>query len=80
MLAPNAEPGIWFHDLLVLATLRGTIAVVDAGTTLAGMAMAGVTESGHEAYRAHVAGVSQEGEAMIPLSYVKRLAEQPGVY
>ena len=49
----------------------------------AGMAMAGVAQSGHEAYRAHVAsgvGTSQEGEAMILLCYVRRLAEQPGVY
>ena len=49
----------------------------------AGMAMARVAQSGHEAYRAHTAsgvGTSQEGEAMILLSYVRRLAEQPGVY
>ena len=83
VLAPNAEPGIWFHDMPALATLRGTIAVVDAGTTPAGMAMAGVTQNGHGAYRTHMAsgvGTSQEGEAMIPLSYVQRLAEQPRVY
>ena len=82
-LAPNAKPGIWLHDLPALATLRRTIAAVDAGTTPAGMAMAGVAQSGHGAYRAHVAsgvGTSQEGEAMILLSYVRRLAEQPGVY
>ena len=41
---------------------------------LAGMPMAGVTQSGQEAYRTHVAsgvGTSQEGEAMILLSYVR---------
>ena len=83
VLAPNNEPGIRFHDLPALATLRGTIAAVDVGTTLAGMAMAGVAQSGHEAYRAHVAsgvGTSQEGEAMILLSYVRRRADRPGVY
>ena len=83
MLAPNAEPGIWFHDLLALATLRGTIAAVDAGTTPAGMAMAGVAQSGHEAYQTHVPsrmGTSQEAQAMILLSYIRRLAQQPGVY
>ena len=83
VLAPNAEPGIWFHELPARATLRGTIAAVDAGTMPAGMAMAGVAQSGHGAYRTHVAsgvGTSQEGEAMILLSYVRRLAEQLGVY
>ena len=83
LLAPNAEAGIWFHALPALATLRGTIAAVDAGTTRAGVAMAGVAQSGHEAYLTHVAsglGTSQEGEAMILLSYIQRFAEQPGVY
>ena len=82
VLARNTEPGIWFHDLPALATLRGTIAAVDARATPAGMAMAGVAQSGHGAYRIHVAsgvGTSQEGEAMILLSYVRRLAEKPGV-
>ena len=37
VLAPNVKPGISFHDVPALATLRGTIAAVDAGTTLAGM-------------------------------------------
>ena len=73
MLAPNVKPGSWFHDLPALATLRGTIAAVDAG----------LAQSGQEAYQAHVAsgvGTSQEGEAMILLSYIRRLAQQPGVY
>ena len=42
-----------------------------------------VAQSGPEAYRTHVAsgvGTSQEGEAMILLSYVRRLAQQPGVF
>ena len=51
VLAPEVKPGIWFHDLPALATLRGTVAAVDAGTTPAGVAMAGVPE----AYRTHVA-------------------------
>ena len=83
MLAPEVKPGIWFHDLPALATLRSTVAAVDAGTTQAGMAMAGVAQSGPEAYRTHVAsgvGTSQEGEAMILLSYVRRLAQQPRVF
>ena len=83
MLAPEIKPGIWFHNLLALATLRGTVAAVDAGTMQVGMAMAGVAQSGPEAYRTHVAsgvGSSQEGEAMILLSYVRRLAQQPGVF
>ena len=74
---PNVKPGIWFHDLAALATLRGTIAAVNAGTTPAGMAMAGVAQSGQEAYQTHVAsgvGTSQEGEAMILLSYIQRWA------
>ena len=47
------------------------------------MAMAGVAQSGPEAYRTHVAskiGTSQEGEAMTLLSYVRRLAQQPEVF
>ena len=83
MLTPEIKLGIWFHDLPALATLRGTVAAVDAGTTQAGMAMAGIAHSGPEAYRTHVAsgvGTSQEGEAMILLSYVRRLAQQPGVF
>ena len=45
--------------------------------------MAGVAQSGPPAYHAHVAsgvGTSQDGEAMILLSYVRTLAQQPGVY
>ena len=30
VLAPEVKPGIWFHDLPALATLRGTVAAVDA--------------------------------------------------
>ena len=83
VLAPKIKQGIWFHDLPVLASLRGTIAAVDAGTTPAGMAMAGVARSGPKAYQTHVAsgvGTSQEEEAMIILSYIRRLAQQPGVF
>ena len=83
MLTPDVQPGIWFHDVPALATLRGIVAAVDAGATRAGMSMAGVPQSGPAAYKAHVAsgvGTSQEGEAMILLSYIRRLAQQPGVY
>ena len=45
VLAPKVKPGIWFHDLSARATLRGTIAAVDAGKTRAETAMAGVAES-----------------------------------
>ena len=47
---------------------------MDEGTTPAAMTMAGVAQSGHEAYQIHLAsgvGTSQEGEAMILLSYNK---------
>ena len=77
VLAPNAEPGMWLHDLPALATLRKTIAAVDAGTTPAGMAMAGVAQSGHEADGAHIAsgvGTAQEGEAMVLRPEVGRAA------
>ena len=83
VLAPEARPGVWFHVLPALATLRGHVVAVDAGATQAGMAMAGVAQSGPEAYQAQVAsgvGTSQEGEAMILLSYARRMASQPGVY
>ena len=83
VLAPKTEPGLWFHELPALATLRGAIVAVDAGATPAGMAMAGVAQCGPGAYRTHVAsgvGTSQEGEAMILLSYARRLAVQPGVF
>ena len=42
VLAPETRPGVWFHDLPALATLRGSVVAVDAGATQAGMAMAGV--------------------------------------
>ena len=83
VLAPEVQPGIWFHDLPVLATLRGTASAVDAGATRADMSMAVVAQSRPTAYRAHVAsgvGTSQEGEAMILLSSVGRLAQQPEGY
>ena len=78
MLAPKVQPGIWFHDPPALATLLGTVAAVDARAMRAGMSMAGVAQSGPMAYRAHVAlgvGTSLEGEAMILLSYIRRLAQ-----
>ena len=45
--------------------------------------MAGVAQNGHEAYRTHVAsgvGTSQEGETMILMLYIRRLAQQPQVF
>ena len=42
VMAPNTAPRICFHDLPKLATLRGTIAAVDAWKAPAGMAMARV--------------------------------------
>ena len=83
VLAHEARPGIWFHDLPALATLRGTVVAVDAGATRAGMTMAGVAQSPPTTYQSRVAsgvGTSQEGEAMILLSYVRWLAKQPRVY
>ena len=66
-----------------LATLHGAVTAVDVGTTQVGMAMAGVAQSGPQAYRTYVAsgvGTSQEGVAMILLSYVRRLVQQLGVF
>ena len=83
MLAPNTEPGIWFHGLPAPATLRGTIVAVDAGATLAGMAMAVFAQWGPGLYRAHVAswvGTSDEVQAMVLVSYFRRLAAPTGVY
>ena len=83
VLAPETRPGVWFHDLPALATLRGSVVAVDAGATQAGMAMAGVVQSGPGEYQCQVAsgvGTSQEGEAMAPLSYACQLATQQGVY
>ena len=51
VMAPEARPGIWFHDLPALATLRGTIVAVDVGATRAGMAMAGAAQSGPTTYQ-----------------------------
>ena len=82
-LAPNDKPGIWFHDLPALAILHGTMAAVDTRTTLAGMAMAGVAHSRLKAYQTYVAssvGTSQEGGGMILLSYLRTVAQQPGVF
>ena len=83
VLVPKAQPGIWFHELPALATLRGTVVAVDAGATRGGMAMAGVAQNGPATYQAQVAsavGTSQDGGAMILLSYVRRLPQQPGLY
>ena len=83
VLAPETRPGVWFHDLPALATLRGSVVAVDAGATQAGMPMAGVVQSGPGEYHAQVAsgvGASEEGEAMALLSYARRLATQQGVY
>ena len=82
VLASNDKPGTWFHDPPALATLRVTIAALDAGATPAVMAMAGVGQSELEAYQTHVAsgvGTPQEGEAMILLLYIRRLAQRPRV-
>ena len=78
VLAPEARPCIWFHDLPALATLRDTIVAVDAGATGVGMTMAGVPESRPTTYKSCVAsgmGTSPEVEAIILLSYVRRLAQ-----
>ena len=44
-LQPRTEPGIRFHDLTPLATIRGAIVATNAGTTLVGMTMAVAYES-----------------------------------
>ena len=83
VLAPETRPGVWFHDLPALATLRGSVVAVDAGATQAGMAIAGVVQRGPGEYRAQVAsgvGTSQKGEVIALPSYARRLATQQGVY
>ena len=55
VLAPETRPGVWFHDLPALATLRGSVVAVDEGATQAGMGMAGVVQSGPGEYQAQVA-------------------------
>ena len=47
------------------------------------MSIVAVTQSGREAYRTHMAsgvGTCQEGEAMILLPYVRKLAQHPAVF
>ena len=64
-LAPKVGPGIWFHGLPALAT--STVAAADVRTRQAWQSASRVV-------------TSQEGEAMILLSYVRMLEQQPGVY
>ena len=78
LLAPGVQPCMWFYDLPALATLRGTVAVVDIGATWAGMSFNAVGQSGPLAYQGplpHEVGTSQEGEALILLSYIDTLAQ-----
>ena len=82
-MVPKAVLGIWFHDLPALATLRGIVVAVEAGATRGGMAVAGVAQNWPATYQAQVTsavGTSQEEKPMIRPSYVRRLAQQPGVY
>ena len=39
-MRPQAELGIWFHDLPPPATISGAIVATNAGTAKAGMVMA----------------------------------------
>ena len=70
-------PGIWFHELLSLATIRGAIVATDAGATLAWKVMVLAYESAPGEYITKVAsgvGTSQDGEAMTLLLCVRQLA------
>ena len=63
---PWMEPGIWFHDLPPLATIRGAIMATDAGTTPVGMTMVIAYERAPGEYATETAsgiGTSQEGKA-----------------
>ena len=82
-LLPQTEPGIWFHDLPPLATIRGAIVATDTGTTPAGMTMALAYERAPGECTTETTsgiGTSQEGEALTLLLYVRRLEAQQGTY
>ena len=79
-LQPRTEPGIWFHDLPLLATIRGAIVATDAGTTLAGMTMVLAHEREYTTKITSGIGTSQEGEALTLLLCVHRLEAQQGTY
>ena len=77
------EPGIWFHDLPSLATIRGAIVATDAGITHAGMVMALAYKGAPREYHTRVAsgvGTFQEGGAMALQLCVRQPASHEGVY
>ena len=81
-MQPRIELGIWFHELLRLATIYGAIVATDAGPSPGGMVMALAYQSAPGEYCTQVAsraGTSQEG-AMTLLPCIRRLARQEGVY
>ena len=89
ILYPHTEPGLHFHDLPELATVRGRILGVDAGTARAGeegrppMSAAGYAAGATGEGEASVAGgpgTSQKGEALALIEYVIALARRGGVY
>ena len=88
MLYPRTEPGIHFHDLPELATVRGKLPGIDAGTASEGeegrppMSAAGYAAGAAGQGEASVAGgpgTSQEGEALALIEYVIAQAYKGGV-
>ena len=76
-LQHRTEPGIWFHDLPPVATIRGAIVASDTGTTPAHMAMVMAYESAQRGYDTMTisgVGTSQERGDMTLMFCVRQLA------
>ena len=82
VLEAITEPGIHFRDLPPLATIRGKIIALDAGTVEGGVVAAGVfyRHDHRDIATARGPGTSQDGEALVLITYVRELKEKEGVY
>ena len=78
---PRTEPGIWFHDLPLLATIQGAIVATNTGTTPVGIKRAYEREP-REYTSETTSGIetSQEGEALTLLLCVRQPEAQHGTY
>ena len=82
-LEARETPGIHFRELPTLATIRGRIVALDAGTTEGGGVVAvGVmmTDNGPEEDTAGGPGTAQDGEALALITYVRALRDKEGVH
>ena len=80
---PRTQPGIWLHDLPLLATIGRAIVATNAHTSPASMTMAIAYESAPREFSTvttTVMGTSQEGEALTMLFNIGQLAAQQGSY